>query len=84
VQVWPSTFFPHVPTVAPVGMVQLCPGAQSVWLVQDSVQAPPVQAKFPQPKVLAVRQVPRPSQVWVDLPEVASTQTAGPQAVLTG
>ena len=84
VQVWPSTFFPQVPTVAPVGMVQLCPGAQSAWPVQDSVQAPVAQAKFPQAKVLAVWQVPRPSQVCVDLPEVASTQTAAPQAVLTG
>lgn len=26
---WPSTFFPQVPTVLPVGIVQLCPGAQS-------------------------------------------------------
>jgi hypothetical protein len=83
-QVWPSTFFPQVPSVAPAGIVQLCPGAQSAWLEQYSVQTPPVQAKFPQPNVLAVRQVPRPSQVCVDFPEVASTQTAGPQAVLTG
>ncbi len=83
-QVCPSTFFPQDPTVAPAGIVQLCPGAQSAWLVQDSVQAPFAQAKFPQLKVLAVRQVPRPSQVCVDLPEVASTQTAWPQAVLAG
>ena len=84
VQVWPSTFFPQVPTVLPVGMVQLCPVAQSAGLEQDSVQAPFAQAKFPQLKVLAVRQVPRPSHVCVDLPEVASTQTAPPQAVLMG
>ena len=84
VQVWPSTFFPHVPTVLPVGIVQLCPGAQSAWVEQYSVQAPFAQAKFPQLKVLAVTHVPRPSQVWVDLPEVASVQVAGPQAVLTG
>jgi hypothetical protein len=84
VQVWPSTFFPQVPTVLPVGMVQLCPGAQSAWLVQYSVQAPFVQAKFPQLNVLAVWQVPRPSQVCVDLPEMASVQIAAPQAVLTG
>jgi hypothetical protein len=70
--------------VAPVGIVQLCPGAQSAWLAQYSVQAPLAQAKFPQLKVLAVRQVPRPSQVCVDLPEMASTQTAWPQAVLAG
>ena len=48
------------------------------------MQAPLEQAKFPQLNVLAARQVPRPSQVCVDLPEVASTQTAWPQAVLTG
>ena len=84
VQVWPSTFFPQVPTVPPVGTVQVCPGAQSAWLEQYSVQAPFAQAKFPQANVLAVWQVPRPSQVCVDLPEVASTQTAWPQAVLTG
>ena len=84
VQDCPFTFCPQVPTVAPVGIVQLWPGAQSAWLEQDSVQAPFAQAKFPQPKVLAARQVPRPSQVWVDLPELASTQTAGPQAVLAG
>jgi hypothetical protein len=63
VQDWPFTFCPQVPTVAPVGIVQLCPGAHSVWLEQDSVQAPFAQAKFPQLKVLAARQVPRPSQV---------------------
>jgi len=51
---------------------------------QYSVQAPVVQAKLPQVKVLAVRQVPRPSQVCVDLPEMASVQTAAAQAVLTG
>ena len=84
VQDWPGTFRPQVPTVLPVGMVQVCPGAQSAWLEQDSVQAPRAQAKFPQLKVLAARQVPRPSQVCVDLPEVPSTQTAAPQAVLTG
>jgi hypothetical protein len=84
VHVCPFTFCPQVPAEAPVGIVQLCPGAQSVWLEQYSVQAPFAQAKFPQLKVLAARQVPRPSQVWVDLPEVASTQTAGPQAVLAG
>ena len=83
-QDWPFTFRPQVPTEAPAGMVQVCPGAQSVWLEQDSVQAPFEQAKFPQVKVLAVRQVPTPSQVCVDLPEVASTQTAWPQAVLAG
>lgn len=83
-QVWPSTFFPQVPTVLPAGIVQLCPGAHPAWLVQDSVQAPLAHAKFPQVKVLAVRHVPRPSQVWVDLPEMASTQVAGPQAVLMG
>lgn len=53
VQVWPSTFFPHVPIVPPVGTVQLCPGAQSAWLEQYSVQAPFAQAKFPQLNVLA-------------------------------
>jgi hypothetical protein len=84
VQVWPSTFCPQVPTVPPAGIVQLCPGAQSAWVEQYSVQAPLAQAKFPQLNVFAVRQVPRPSQVCVDLPEVRSTQTAGPQAVLTG
>jgi hypothetical protein len=84
VQVWPSTFLPQVPTVPPVATVQVCPGAQSAWLEQYSVQAPPVHAKFPQVNVLAVKHVPSPSQVWVDLPEVASTQTAGPQAVLIG
>jgi len=84
VQVCPFTFCPQLPTVAPVGMVQLCPGAQSAWLEQDSVQAPLAQAKFPQLKVLAIGQVPRPSQVCVELPDVASTQTAGPQAVLAG
>jgi hypothetical protein len=84
VQVWPSTFLPQVPTVPPVATVQVCPGAQSAWLEQYSVQAPPVHAKFPQLNVLAVRQVPSPSQVRVDLPDVASTQTACPQAVLTG
>lgn len=84
VQVWPSTFLPQVPTVPPAGIVQLCPGAQSAWLEQYSVQAPPAQAKSPQLKVLAGRQVPRPSQVWVELPEVASMQTAAPQAVLRG
>ena len=83
-QVWPSTFFPQVPTVPPGGTVQLCPGAHSAALEQYSVQAPLSQAKFPQPNVLATRQVPRPSQVCVDLPEMASTQIAGPQAVLTG
>jgi hypothetical protein len=83
-QVWPSTFFPQVPTVPPVGTVQVWPGAQSAWLEQYSVQAPPVHAKFPQVNVLAVRQVPSPSQVRVDLPDVASTQTPWPQAVLTG
>jgi hypothetical protein len=84
VQVWPSTFLPQVPTVPPVATVQVCPGAQSAWLEQYSLQAPPVHAKFPQLNVLAVRQVPSPSQVRVDLPDVASTQTACPQAVLTG
>jgi hypothetical protein len=80
----PGTFRPQVPTELPVGMVQVCPGAQSAWLEQESVQAPLVQAKLPQLKVFAVRQVPSPSQVCVDLPELASTQTAPPQAVLTG
>jgi hypothetical protein len=83
-QVCPLTFCPQVPTEAPVGIVQLCPGAQSDWLEQYSVQAPFAQAKSPQVKVLAVRQVPRPSQVWVDVPEVASIQTAAPHAVLAG
>ena len=55
VQVWPSTFVPQVPTLLPVGIVQLCPGAQSAWLEQYSVQAPFVQAKFPQANVLAVQ-----------------------------
>ncbi len=48
------------------------------------MQAPFEQAKFPQLNVLAGIQVPRPSQVCVDLPEMASLQTAVPQAVLTG
>jgi hypothetical protein len=65
-------------------MVHVCPGAQSAWVEQYSVQAPLVQAKLPQLNVLAARQVPRPSQVWVDLPEMASVQTAWPQAVFTG
>jgi hypothetical protein len=84
VHVWPSTFLPQVPTLLPVGMVHVCPGAQSAWLEQYSVQAPVVQAKLPQLNVLAARQVPSPSQVRVDFPEVGSTQTACPQAVLTG
>ena len=53
VQIWPGTFRPQVPTVLPVGMVQLCPGAQSALLEQELVQAPRAQAKFPQLKVLA-------------------------------
>jgi hypothetical protein len=84
VQDWPGTFRPQVPSELPGGIVQLCPGAHSAGPEQYSVQAPFAQAKFPQLNVLAVRQVPRPSQVCVDLPEVASTQTACPQAVLTG
>jgi hypothetical protein len=84
VQDWPGTLGPQDPTELPVGIVHACPGAQSAWVEQLSVQAPRAQAKLPQLKVLAGRQVPRPSQVCVDLPEVASTQVAAPQAVLTG
>ena len=76
--------YPWYRAVPPAGTVQVCPGAQSAWLEQYSVQVPAVQAKFPQLKVLAGRHVPSPSHVRVDLPEMASVQTACPQAELTG
>jgi hypothetical protein len=84
VQVCPSTFWPQVPTVLPVGMVQACPGAQSAAVVQDSLQAPVAQAKFPHMKPCGERQVPRPSQVRVEFPETESTHAAGAHGLLAG
>jgi hypothetical protein len=84
VQDCPSTFWPQVPIVCPTGMVQACPAAQSAAVVQDSLQAPLWQAKFPHLKLCGGRQVPRPSQVRAEFPEVASTHAAGPHGLLAG
>jgi hypothetical protein len=86
-QFWPSAFFPQLPTVAPAGTVQTWPSAQSVLLVatvQLSVQAPPAQRKLPHMNGSAAWHMPRPSQVRVLLPLVASTHTAAAHGVLAG
>jgi hypothetical protein len=80
----PSTFSPQLPTVWPGGIVHECPGAQSAWDRHDSVQAPFEQAKLPHVKGFATRQVPSPSQVRAELPELTSTQVASAQGVLAG
>jgi hypothetical protein len=52
VQDCPSTFWPQVPIVCPAGIEQVCPGAQSACTLQDSLQAPFEQAKFPHANAL--------------------------------
>jgi hypothetical protein len=86
-QVWPSAFRPQLPTVAPAATVQTWPSAQSVLLVatvQLSVQAPPVQRKLVHMNGSAAWHMPRPSQVRVLLPSVASTHTAAAHGVFAG
>jgi hypothetical protein len=80
----PSTLSPQVPTVCPLGIVQVWPGAQSAADLHDSVQAPAVQAKLPQVKLLAGWQVPSPSHARAELPAIGLTQAASAQGVLAG
>jgi hypothetical protein len=84
VQDCPFTFCPQVPTVWPLGIVQAWPGAQSAVAVHDSLQAPLAQAKLPHEKALGFWQVPSPSQVRAEVPEVGPTQAAAPHGVLAG
>jgi hypothetical protein len=84
VQDCPSTFLPQVPVFCPLGIVQACPGAQSAAVVHDSVQAPLAQAKLPQEKAFGGWQVPSPSHVRAELPEVGPRQAAAPHGVLAG
>jgi hypothetical protein len=80
----PSTFLPHVPVFCPLAMVQVCPGAQSLMVVHDSLQAPFAQAKLPQESGFGGWQVPSPSHVRAESPELGPMQAAAAQGVLAG
>jgi hypothetical protein len=84
VQDCPFTFCPQLPSFCPLAIVQACPGAQSLVEVHSSLHAPFAQAKLPQEKAFGCKQVPSPSHVRAEVPEVGPRQVASPQGVLAG